>query len=83
MEANLNLPEELIDQIVDRLIDRLDNKIRPPLMDVGQLASYLNVPIGWLYDRTRNKTTGLPFIKIGKYVRFNPEDVLEWLRKQD
>jgi excisionase family DNA binding protein len=83
MEARLNLPEDLIDQIVDKLVDRLDEKIRPSLLDVDQLAAYLNVPKGWLYDRTRDKTTGFPCLKIGKYVRFNLEDVLEWLKKQD
>lgn len=83
MEAKLSLPEELIDQIVDKLVGRLDEKIRPSLMDVEQLADFLNVPKGWLYDRTRDKTTGFPCLKIGKYVRFSLEDVLEWLKKQD
>ncbi len=83
MEARLNLPDDLIEQIVDKLVGRLDQKIRPALMDVEQLADYLSVPKGWLYDRTRDKTTGFPYLKIGKYVRFNLEDVLEWLKKQD
>jgi excisionase family DNA binding protein len=52
-------------------------------MGVEQLASHLKVPEGWIYDRTRDKTSGFPFLKIGKYVRFNLEDVLEWLKRQN
>jgi len=83
MEAKLSLPEELVDQIVDKLVGRLDEKIRPSLMDVEQLAAYLNVPKGWLYDRTRDKTSGFPFIKIGKYVRFKLPEVIEFLKGQE
>ncbi len=83
MDAKLSLPEELIDQIVDKLVGRLDEKIRPSLMDVDQLAAFLNVPKGWLYDRTRDKTSGFPCIKIGKYVRFNLPEVIEFLKSQE
>jgi excisionase family DNA binding protein len=83
MEARLNLPEDLIDQIVEKLAGRLEEKIQPSLMDVEQLATYLNVPKGWLYDRTRNKKDGIPHVKVGKYVRFNLQDVLEWLKNNE
>lgn len=83
MEAKLSLPEELIDQIVDRLVGRLDEKIRPSLMDVDQLAAFLNVPRGWLYDRTRDKTSKFPCIRIGRYVRFDLPEVIEFLKGQE
>ena len=38
------------------------------------LANYLGVPIGWIYKRTRkNGPELIPHIKLGKYVRFDPE----------
>ena len=41
---------------------------------VEDLASHLRVPKTWIYDRTReNGPEIIPHIKLGKYVRFNPE----------
>jgi hypothetical protein len=38
------------------------------------LANYLGVPVGWIYKRTRkNGPELIPHIKLGKYVRFDPE----------
>ncbi len=48
------------------------------LIDVRELAQILNVPISWLYERTRKGT--IPSIRVGKYVRFNPQEVLAFFR---
>ncbi len=41
---------------------------------VENLSAYLGVPKTWIYDRTReNGPEVIPHIKLGKYVRFNPE----------
>ena len=48
------------------------------------LAGFLGVPVGWVYKRTRrNGPEKIPHIKLGKYVRFNPESELfqQWLEK--
>ena len=48
------------------------------------LARFLGVPVGWVYKRTRkNGPDRIPHIKLGKYVRFNPESNLfqQWLAK--
>jgi len=50
------------------------------LVDVREMARILNVPVSWLYERTRLGT--IPCIRIGKYVRFNPPEVLAFFRKQ-
>ena len=53
------------------------------LVDVEALAKHLNVPASWVYEQTRNKGNGsIPRLKVGKYVRFNIHDVLEWLKRQ-
>ena len=54
-----------------------------PLVDVDGLAEYLNVPTSWVYEQTRNRGDGcIPKVKVGKYVRFNIYEVLEWLKRQ-
>ena len=53
------------------------------LLNVKQLSQVLNVPVSWIYSRTRE--TGLeamPRIKVGKYCRFVLDDVLQWLQRQ-
>lgn len=53
------------------------------LLTVKEMAEILRVPTSWIYQRTRLGTSGIPHIKVGKYVRFNPEEVIESLRKQN
>jgi excisionase family DNA binding protein len=53
---------------------------------VEMLAEYLGVPKTWIYDRTReNGPEMIPHIKLGKYVRFNPESraFQDWLRSHE
>ncbi|PIQ81571.1 MAG: hypothetical protein COV76_08360 [Candidatus Omnitrophica bacterium CG11_big_fil_rev_8_21_14_0_20_64_10] len=50
------------------------------LVDVREMSRILNVPVSWLYERTRLGT--IPCIRIGKYVRFEPLEVLAFFRKQ-
>lgn len=51
------------------------------LMDVRELSQALNVPVSWLYQRTRLGT--IPCIRIGKYVRFDPQEVIGFLRDSE
>lgn len=51
------------------------------LVDAQELARRLGVPVSWIYDRTRKGGPDrLPFLKVGKYVRFSEAEVLEHLR---
>lgn len=53
------------------------------LMTVSELAGHLNVNEGWVYDRTRKGGPDqLPHLKIGKYVRFNYQTVMEYLSRE-
>ena len=50
------------------------------LMDVAETARVLNVPISWVYERTRRRgNERIPHIKLGKYLRFEPSAVRTWL----
>lgn len=52
-----------------------------PLMDPRQLSDYLGVPRQTLANwRWRNE--GPKFRKVGKHVRYRPEDVEAWLNAQ-
>jgi excisionase family DNA binding protein len=50
------------------------------LIEIKELARRLSVPVTFIYDRTRkNSPDPIPHLKIGKYVRFDPEAVVQWL----
>lgn len=58
----------------------------PPFWDTKTLAEYLAVPASWIYERTRrNAPETIPHLKLGKYVRFNPESEAfqAWLKEHE
>ena len=53
------------------------------LLTIGELAELLDVPKGWIYQRTRDRSPStIPFYKLGKYLRFDPDKVRAWLEAQ-
>lgn len=53
------------------------------LLTIREMAERLKVPVSWLYARTRQTGPGtMPRIKVGKYLRFRIDEVMDWLRKQ-
>lgn len=51
-----------------------------PLLDVNGLAAYLNVNVGYIRRLVHERR--VPFHKIGKFVRFDPDDIDRWVRAQ-
>jgi excisionase family DNA binding protein len=51
------------------------------LIDIIEMAKKLDVPVSWLYSRTR--TNDIPCVRVGKYVKFEESEVWEWLKKQN
>jgi len=49
------------------------------LISINEMAEKLSVPVSWLYQRTR--TNEIPHYKVGKYVRFEENEVWDWLKK--
>jgi len=43
----------------------------------------LNVPVSWIYQRTRAGQGAIPYIKFGKYVRFDADEVIKFFEKQE
>ena len=53
------------------------------LLTVKELAANLKVPISWVYSRSRETgPDAMPRHKVGKYLRFQLDAVLKWLKKQ-
>jgi len=51
---------------------------------ITELSKRLRVPKSWVYARTREKgKEGIPTIRVGKYLRFIPEQVDAWLVGQN
>ena len=48
------------------------------LMTVKEVAHRLQVPVSWLYERTRHNS--IKYIKLGKYIRFTEEMLEEIVR---
>ena len=56
------------------------------LLTVEDVAALLRVSKTWVYEHTRTRGTAqaerLPYIKIGKYKRFDPRSVREFLSRR-
>jgi len=56
------------------------------LLTVADVAALLKVSKSWVYEHTRSRGTPrsdrIPHIKIGKYVRFDPQLVRTFLQRR-
>ena len=48
-------------------------------LTVEEAARLLRVKVSWLYERTR--TNEVPHVKLGKYLRFDQDELLSWTRQ--
>lgn len=54
------------------------------LLSVDELAESLKVPKSWVYSRSREKgPDAIPRIRVGKYLRFELSQVMEWLKERN
>ena len=53
------------------------------LLTVHEVADLLQVPVSWVYGRTRKRSLErIPSYRLGKYWRFRQEEVLAWVESQ-
>ena len=52
------------------------------LITVEEMAAKLTVPARWIYQRTRLGQKAIPHVRVGKYVRFNPDEVVAFFRNK-
>ncbi len=69
--------------------NRLSERVAPPpgsqpnkLLTVKQLADALNVPSSWIYQRTRLGPQAIPFVRVGKYLRFDLGQVIAFFKNK-
>lgn len=55
---------------------------RANLVGVKKLAALLDVPPSWIYQQTRLGPKTIPFIRIGKYLRFDLDEVINFCREK-
>lgn len=56
------------------------SQVEKHLLTVKELATILNVAESWVYERTRQGQEAIPFIRLGAYVRFDPEEVINFFK---
>jgi excisionase family DNA binding protein len=50
------------------------------LITVQEAARFLNVTVSWIYEHVRPEADDrLPVLKLGKYLRFDPRDLREYV----
>jgi excisionase family DNA binding protein len=53
------------------------------LLTVSDVADLLQVPVSWVYARTRKRSVErIPGYRLGKYWRFRRDEVLAWVDSQ-
>ena len=90
MKAELNIPPELVGAIADAVMARLKPILTglqanpsqsDDLMGVVELSKYLGgVSRDWIYQRTAGNE--IPFVKVGRMIKFRRCDIDRWLVKQ-
>jgi excisionase family DNA binding protein len=50
------------------------------LLDAEQASALLNVPKTWVLDQARRNA--IPHVRLGRYVRFDPDQLEEWWRRR-
>jgi excisionase family DNA binding protein len=48
-------------------------------LTIDEAAALIRVPKSWLYERTRTNT--IPHLKLGKYLRFDQDELVTWSRQ--
>ena len=51
------------------------------LLDAAEVSDLLAVPVTWVREHSRNGH--LPHVRLGRYVRYRQEAILEWLAEQE
>ena len=51
------------------------------LWTIERTSQYLGIPVGTLYQ-WRHRRKGPPAAKVGRHLRYNSTDVIDWVRKQ-
>lgn len=51
------------------------------LLDVAEAAAFLGVKASWIYARVELPESDLPHYKVGRYLRFRPSELFDYLER--
>jgi len=84
MNVEMKLSAQEIESLAERVtlgvtrIMRDDSETdASELLNVGALSAYLGVKPSWVYRQVEQKA--IPFLKMGKYLRFRKSIIDEWV----
>jgi excisionase family DNA binding protein len=88
MKAELNIPQELVEQIADRVLQKmlpiLEAWHEPDqYLNVDEVADMLGKSKGQIYQWVNQASHGLskfPYQKAGRTLRFSKKEVKNWLK---
>jgi excisionase family DNA binding protein len=66
------------DDMNNEVTEKSDKNRIPTYMTLSELSGYLKIPMSTLQKWRHEK--GLPFIKIGRALRFNRDEVVRWFQ---
>jgi excisionase family DNA binding protein len=72
------MTDDELDKLADRVAARL--AATTSLLNASGAGELLNVPATWVLAEARDGR--IPHLRLGKYVRFRRDDLLEWIAKR-
>ncbi len=60
----------------------VEHVIGEKLVDARSAAMSLNLPLHWLAQKQQRKHRGIPHYRVGKLVRFKPNELEAWIVAQ-
>src|ERR1041385_8464506 len=69
-----NILEDIVPRVVGEEIAAMKDGDAPTLLEPGELADKMKVPVSWVYEQSR--LGKIPTHRLGKYLRFDLHEVL-------
>jgi len=88
MKAEINIPQELVDQIADRVLEKMLPVLEAwhepdQYLNVDELSVMLGKSKAQIYQWVNSASHGLsdfPYQKAGRSLRFSKKEIKEWLK---
>jgi len=76
----IDMPDDKQFPTLDPSRDQHRDSVLDDMLTVAEVATWLKVSRSWIYERTRTRGPDrLPHIKLGKYLRFDPQAIRAFL----
>ena len=61
--------------------ERLGDGAGKLLLTADEVADMLGMRVHWVYEQSRNQL--IPTVRLGRYLRYRPEAIQQWLRERE